>query len=70
MAARWWPSRSEEATLVAQGRAAAWQGPGVPQAGFEDGVRLPRLLPMLAVPATPFDAPDYSFEVKWDRNSG
>jgi ATP-dependent DNA ligase len=27
---------------------------------------LPRLLPMLAVPAAPFDAPDYSFEVKWD----
>jgi ATP-dependent DNA ligase len=27
---------------------------------------LPQLLPMLAVPARPFDAPDYSFEVKWD----
>src|SRR5271169_570507 len=27
---------------------------------------LPRLLPMLAVPAAPFDSPDYSFEVKWD----
>ena len=27
---------------------------------------LPRLLPMLAVPATPFDSPDYDFEVKWD----
>jgi ATP-dependent DNA ligase len=27
---------------------------------------LPRLLPMLAVPAEPFDAPEYSFEVKWD----
>jgi bifunctional non-homologous end joining protein LigD len=27
---------------------------------------LPRLLPMLAVPATPFDSPEYSFEVKWD----
>ena len=27
---------------------------------------LPRLLPMLAVPAAPFDSPDYSFECKWD----
>ena len=27
---------------------------------------LPRLLPMLAVPAEPFDAPDYCFECKWD----
>jgi bifunctional non-homologous end joining protein LigD len=27
---------------------------------------LPRLLPMLAVPATPFDSSEYSFEVKWD----
>ena len=27
---------------------------------------LPRLLPMLALPAAPFDAPEYSFEVKWD----
>ena len=27
---------------------------------------LPRLLPMLAVPATPFDSPEYSFELKWD----
>jgi ATP-dependent DNA ligase len=27
---------------------------------------LPRLLPMLAVPAAPFDSPEYSFEVKWD----
>jgi ATP-dependent DNA ligase len=27
---------------------------------------LPQLLPMLAVSATPFDAPEYSFEVKWD----
>jgi bifunctional non-homologous end joining protein LigD len=27
---------------------------------------LPRLLPMLAMPAAPFDAPEYSFEVKWD----
>jgi bifunctional non-homologous end joining protein LigD len=27
---------------------------------------LPRLLPMLAVPAAPFDSPDYSFEWKWD----
>jgi len=29
-------------------------------------VRLPQLLPMLAVPAAPFDAPEYSFEIKWD----
>jgi ATP-dependent DNA ligase len=27
---------------------------------------LPALAPMLAVPAQPFDAPDYVFEVKWD----
>jgi ATP-dependent DNA ligase len=27
---------------------------------------LPKLLPMLAVPATPFDSLQYSFEVKWD----
>jgi ATP-dependent DNA ligase len=27
---------------------------------------LPRLLPMLAVPATPFDSPEYGFELKWD----
>src|SRR5215467_5092546 len=27
---------------------------------------LPQVLPMLAVPAAPFDSPEYSFEVKWD----
>ena len=27
---------------------------------------LPRLLPMLAVPAEPFDSPEYSFELKWN----
>jgi ATP-dependent DNA ligase len=27
---------------------------------------LPKLLPMLAMPATPFDASEYSFELKWD----
>ena len=27
---------------------------------------LPRLLPMLAVPAEPFDSAEYSFELKWD----
>jgi len=27
---------------------------------------LPQLLPMLAVPAVPFDSPEYCFEVKWD----
>ena len=27
---------------------------------------LPQLLPMLAVPATPFDSAQYSFEIKWD----
>jgi bifunctional non-homologous end joining protein LigD len=27
---------------------------------------LPTVLPMLATPARPFDAPEYSFEVKWD----
>jgi bifunctional non-homologous end joining protein LigD len=29
-------------------------------------VTLPRLAPMLAVPAAPFDSEAYSFEVKWD----
>jgi len=27
---------------------------------------LPALLPMLAVPAAPFDSPEYSYEVKWN----
>ena len=27
---------------------------------------LPRLLPMLAVPAAPFDSPENGFEIKWD----
>src|SRR5215472_15925078 len=27
---------------------------------------VPRLAPMLAVPATPFDSPEYNFEIKWD----
>jgi len=27
---------------------------------------LPRLAPMLAVPATPFDSLEYGFEIKWD----
>ena len=27
---------------------------------------LPRLMPMLAMPATPFDSLEYSFEFKWD----
>jgi bifunctional non-homologous end joining protein LigD len=27
---------------------------------------LPRLLPMLATPARPFDDPAYLFEIKWD----
>ena len=27
---------------------------------------LPRLLPMLAVPAQPFDSAECSFELKWD----
>lgn len=27
---------------------------------------IPRLLPMLAVPAEPFDSPEHLFEVKWD----
>src|SRR5262249_5559861 len=31
----------------------------------EDWMTLP-LLPMLATPAAPFDAPEYLFEVKWD----
>src|SRR5439155_9089842 len=36
------------------------------QARPEDGVMLPRLLPMLAVPAAPFDSSEYSFEIKWN----
>jgi hypothetical protein len=28
---------------------------------------LPRLLPMLAMPARPFDDPAYLFEIKWDE---
>jgi bifunctional non-homologous end joining protein LigD len=27
---------------------------------------LPRLLPMLAVPAKPYNSAEYSFELKWD----
>ena len=27
---------------------------------------LPRLLPMLAVPAAPFDSSEFSFEIKWN----
>jgi len=27
---------------------------------------LPQIAPMLAVAASPFDAPDYVFEIKWD----
>jgi bifunctional non-homologous end joining protein LigD len=27
---------------------------------------LPQLLPMLAMPAAPFDSPEYSFEIKWN----
>src|SRR5262249_46478040 len=42
------------------------QGTDQSQACPEDCVMLPRLLPMLAVPATPFDSPEYSFECKWD----
>jgi bifunctional non-homologous end joining protein LigD len=29
-------------------------------------MRLPSILPMLAVSAEPFDSPEYCFEVKWD----
>jgi hypothetical protein len=29
-------------------------------------MRVSRPLPMLAVPAAPFDSSEYSFEVKWD----
>src|SRR5262249_41580211 len=42
------------------------QSQGAAEARPEDGVMLPRLLPMLAVPAGPFDSPDYCFELKWD----
>src|SRR5262249_19253217 len=47
-------------------RCHAGQEPSVPQAGQEDSVMVPRLLPMLAVSAAPVDAPEYSFESKWD----
>src|SRR5262249_50081432 len=49
-----------------EGCHAAGQGEDTSQARSEDGVMLPRLLPMLAVPVTPFDSSEYSFEVKWD----
>src|SRR5262249_54966008 len=42
------------------------QGANKPQACAADMVMLPRLLPMLAVPAAPFDSPEYGFEIKWD----
>src|SRR5262249_48654963 len=32
----------------------------------EEDRMMPVLLPMLATPAAPFDAPEYLFEVKWD----
>ena len=44
----------------------ARQGTDESQAYPEDGVMLPRVSPMLAVPATPFDSPEHSFEVKWN----
>src|SRR5262249_53663622 len=45
---------------------AADQAEDAAQAHSEDGVMLPRLLPMLAMPAAPFDSPEFSFEVKWN----
>src|SRR5262249_38259391 len=53
-----------------EGGHAASQGEDAPQAGPEDGVMLPQILPMLAVPAAPFDSPEYSFEFKWDGIRG
>src|SRR5262249_9651845 len=77
--ARGGKGRSAAADLVALGGArekrrhaereggqAASQGKNPAQACPEDRVMLPRLLPMLALPATPFDSSEYSFEVKWD----
>src|SRR5262249_25873405 len=49
-----------------QGGHASSQGEDVPETCPQDGVMLPRLLPMLVVPAAPFDSPEYSFELKWD----
>src|SRR5262249_34686922 len=40
----------------------ARQAEDAAQTYTEDGLMLPQLLPMLAVPATPFDSPEYSFE--------
>src|SRR5262249_8749392 len=42
------------------------QGEACAEAGAEDGVMLPQVLPMLAVAAEPFDSPEYSFEIKYD----
>ena len=42
------------------------QSQGAAQAGPEDRLMLPKPLPMLAVPAEPFDSPEYCFECKWD----
>src|SRR5262249_32074018 len=49
-----------------EGGHAARQGEDAAQAGSEDGVMLPQVLPMLAVPAAPFDSLEYNFEVKCD----
>src|SRR5207249_389492 len=49
-----------------EGYHAAGPGEDAAQARSEDRVMLPRLLPMLAVPAAPFDSTEYSYEVKWN----
>src|SRR5262249_35098074 len=49
-----------------QGGFACGEGKGVAEACSEDGVMVPQIMPMLAVPAEPFDSPEYCFEVKYD----
>jgi hypothetical protein len=52
---------------TARGDAAGRRGAGTAQADPKEGLMLPQILPMLAVPAAPFDASDYVSEVKWDE---
>src|SRR5262249_40016012 len=47
-----------------EARRTAYQAEDTANARPEDGVMLPQVLPMLAVPAAPFDSSEYSFEIK------
>jgi len=59
------PSRCQR-TVVARRENAEGRGEDAAQARPEDGVMLPQVLPMLAVAAEPFDAPECCFEIKYD----